>query len=127
LLANLDIGLIPGQTKAAREIGILGAIGLKEAVLDGEQVKREAGFNQAFRLLWVLLSSVWTGWKTAADLMKPKTVLRWHEHARKTKSCCRRAKISACRTKRVRKQSRRQKSRVSIGPETLHAVALQMQ
>ena len=37
-------------------------------------------FNPAFRLLWVLLSSVWTGWKTAADLMKPKTVLKWHEH-----------------------------------------------
>jgi hypothetical protein len=40
LLANLDIGLIPGQTEASREIGVLGAIGLKEAVLDGEQVKR---------------------------------------------------------------------------------------
>jgi hypothetical protein len=41
LLANLDIGLIPGQTKGSREIRVLGAIGLKEAVLDGEQVKRE--------------------------------------------------------------------------------------
>src|SRR5690242_12485160 len=41
LFANLDIGLIPGQTKASREIGVLGAIGLKEAVLDGEQVERE--------------------------------------------------------------------------------------
>jgi len=41
LLANLDIGLIPSQTEASREIGVLGAIGLKEDVLDGEQVKRE--------------------------------------------------------------------------------------
>ncbi len=41
LLANLDIGLIPSQTKASREIGVFGAIGLKEAVLNGEQVKRE--------------------------------------------------------------------------------------
>ena len=32
-------------------------------------------FHPAFRLLWVLLSKVWTGWKTAADLMKPKTVV----------------------------------------------------
>jgi putative transposase len=32
----------------------------------------------AFRLLWVLLSRVWGGWKSAADLMKPKTVLQWH-------------------------------------------------
>ena len=32
-------------------------------------------FHPAFRLLWVLLSRVWTGWKSAAELMKPKTVL----------------------------------------------------
>ena len=38
-------------------------------------------FHPAFRLLWVLLSSVWSGWKSAAELMKPKTVLKWHEHA----------------------------------------------
>ena len=38
-------------------------------------------FHPAFRLLWVLLSSVWTGWKSAAELMKPKTVLKWHEYA----------------------------------------------
>jgi hypothetical protein len=29
-------------------------------------------FNPAFRLLWVLLSKVWSGWKSAAELMKPK-------------------------------------------------------
>ena len=38
-------------------------------------------FSPAFRLLWVLLSRVWTGWKSAAELMKPKTVLKWHELA----------------------------------------------
>ena len=38
-------------------------------------------FNPAFRLLWVLLSRVWTGWESAAELMKPKTVLQWHGHA----------------------------------------------
>jgi hypothetical protein len=26
-------------------------------------------FNPAFRLLWMLLSRVWSGWKSAADLM----------------------------------------------------------
>lgn len=39
------------------------------------------GFNLAFRLLWVLLSRAWSGWKTAAALMKPKTVLQWHDRA----------------------------------------------
>ena len=34
-------------------------------------------FHPAFRLLWVWLSRVWTGWKSAAELMKPKTVLQW--------------------------------------------------
>lgn len=33
---------------------------------------------------------------------------------RKTKSCCRRARISACKTRRVRKQSRRHQRRVNI-------------
>ena len=32
-------------------------------------------FNPAFRLLWVLLSGVWSGWKSATELMKPKTVI----------------------------------------------------
>jgi len=41
-LANLDIGLIPGQTEAPREIGVFRAVGLKETVLDGEQVKGDA-------------------------------------------------------------------------------------
>ena len=36
-------------------------------------------FNPAFRLLWALLSRVWSGWKSAADLMKPKTVGRVEE------------------------------------------------
>jgi hypothetical protein len=36
-------------------------------------------FNPAFRLLWVLLSTVWSRRKSAADLMKPKTVLQRHE------------------------------------------------
>src|SRR6516165_10211924 len=38
-------------------------------------------FHPAFRLLWVLMSRVWTGWKSADELMKPKTVLQWHGHA----------------------------------------------
>jgi putative transposase len=38
-------------------------------------------FTPAFRLLWVLRSRVWSGWKSAADLMKPKTVLQWHAAA----------------------------------------------
>ena len=38
-------------------------------------------FHPAFRLLWVLLSRVWGGWKFVAELMKPKTVLQWRQDA----------------------------------------------
>src|SRR5262252_848005 len=51
----------------------------KESVRQQRQPRPR--FHPAFRLLWVLLSRVWTGWKSAAELMKPKTVLQWHEHA----------------------------------------------
>ena len=51
----------------------------KESIRQKKQPRPR--FNPAFRLLWVLLSRVWSGWKSAADLMKPKTVLQWHAGA----------------------------------------------
>ena len=39
------MALIPGHAEAARETRVLGAIDLKEAVLDSEQAKREARFD----------------------------------------------------------------------------------
>ena len=30
------------------------------------------------RLLWVLLSRIWTGWETALVIVKPETVIAWH-------------------------------------------------
>jgi len=44
-VTNLDIGLIPSQTETTREIGILSAIGLKKAVLYGEQIECETRFD----------------------------------------------------------------------------------
>jgi hypothetical protein len=46
----------------------------KESIRQKKQSRPR--FTPAFRLLWVLLSRVWSGWKSAADLMKPKTVLQ---------------------------------------------------
>jgi len=60
-------------------------------------------FNPAFRLLWVLLSRAWSGWKSAADLMKPKTVLQWH---------------AAALLRWWRWKSRRKGGRPTISPET---------
>ena len=35
-------------------------------------------FSQSFRLLWVVFSKFWAGWKEHARLMQPATVKRWH-------------------------------------------------
>ena len=30
------------------------------------------------RLLWVVLSRIWTGWRTALVIVKPESVIAWH-------------------------------------------------
>src|SRR5512142_3265289 len=45
LLRNLNIRLIPGESKAAGEGWILGAISAKWAVLNGKHVKGQAGLD----------------------------------------------------------------------------------
>ncbi|MHC4944427.1 MAG: transposase [Planctomycetota bacterium] len=35
-------------------------------------------FSPAFRFLWATLSRYWSGWRSAAHLMQPATVLKWH-------------------------------------------------
>ena len=51
----------------------------KESIRQKKQPRPR--FTPAFRLLWVLLSRVWGGWKFVAALMKPKTLLQWHGDA----------------------------------------------
>ena len=51
----------------------------KESIRQKKQPRPR--FTPAFRLLWVLLSAVWSGWKPVADLMQPKTVLKWHKQS----------------------------------------------
>ena len=36
-------------------------------------------FNEAFRFLWVILSTTWGGWKSVCRVMQPRTVTKWHE------------------------------------------------
>ena len=38
-------------------------------------------FSVSFRLLWVVLSKLWAPWRTAAQLMQPATVKKWHTQA----------------------------------------------
>ena len=38
-------------------------------------------FTSAFRQLWVLLSKIFTNWKSSLLLVKPETVVKWHRKA----------------------------------------------
>ena len=38
-------------------------------------------FTTGFRLLWVILSKLWTPWQAAAQLMPPATLKKWHTRA----------------------------------------------
>jgi putative transposase len=33
------------------------------------------------RLLWIMLSTVWPGWRRAVQIVTPATVVGWHRHA----------------------------------------------
>ena len=38
-------------------------------------------FSRGFRILWVVLSTLWVPWQTAAQLMQPATAKAWHTRA----------------------------------------------
>jgi hypothetical protein len=40
--------------------------------------KKRAKLSAADCLLWVWLSRVWTGWRSALVIVKPDTVIAWH-------------------------------------------------
>jgi hypothetical protein len=81
LCFDLCLGLLPTTTSLGCEMVAMRSqlTFYKESIRQRRQPRPR--FHPAFRLLWVLLSRIWTGWKSAAELMKPKTVLQWHEHA----------------------------------------------
>jgi len=47
------------------------------AVLQRRTNKRPS-LRIADRLLWVMLSRLWTQWRTALVIVKPETVIGWH-------------------------------------------------
>ena len=64
------------RTQAELEIEIL-ALRHQLAVLQ-HAAPRRLRLSRADRLLWVLLSRVWRGWRGAVQIVKPATVVSWH-------------------------------------------------
>src|SRR6516225_472358 len=47
-------------------------------VLQRGNQKRRVKVSPADRLLWVWLSRLWPGWRSALRIVKPETVIAWH-------------------------------------------------
>ena len=63
------------RTRARMQIEIL-ALRHQLAVL--ERQRKRARLGAADRLLWVVLSRLWTQWRSALVIVKPETVIAWH-------------------------------------------------
>ena len=67
------------RTRAALQAEIL-ALRHQLAVLHKNSPRR-LRFQRSDRLLWVLLSRFWSGWRPCLQIVQPATVVRWHRRA----------------------------------------------
>jgi len=67
------------QTRAAQQAEIA-ALRHQIAVLQ-RRAPRRLHLKQSDRLLWILLSRFWRGWRHFVYIVKPATVVRWHRRA----------------------------------------------
>src|SRR5262245_7729803 len=64
------------RSRAALQLEIL-ALRHQLAVLQRSGPRRRP-LKKTARCLWVLLSRLWTGWRTALVIVKPETIIAWH-------------------------------------------------
>lgn len=62
---------------AALQVEVL-ALRHQLLVLHRANRDRKLSLNVADRLLWVWLSRLWSGWRSALLIVKPETVIAWH-------------------------------------------------
>jgi len=67
------------RTRAALQAEIL-ALRHQLAVLQ-KNAPRRLHFHRCDRLLWVVLSRLWSSWRRCLQMVQPDTVLRWHRRA----------------------------------------------
>ena len=67
------------RSRAALQAEIL-ALGHQLAVLQAN-APRPLRFKRSDRLLWLLFSRVWSGWRSCLQIVQPATVMAWHRRA----------------------------------------------
>src|SRR6516164_1685484 len=80
LLAAIRSGL---RTRAELAAEIV-ALRHQLAVLQ-QAAPRRLRLSRADRLVWVVLSRVWSGWRDAVQIVQPATVVAWHWRWRSTR------------------------------------------
>src|ERR1700721_1014902 len=67
------------RTRGALQIEIL-ALRHQLAVFQ-KNAPRRLRLHRTDRLLWVVLSRFWSGWRHSLQIVQPPTVIRWHRRA----------------------------------------------
>jgi len=69
--------LLPKAVLAARILALQSQLAICKHRIDVGKAPQPR-FNQAFRILWVILSKLLDRWEDLAGVMKPATVKKWH-------------------------------------------------
>ena len=69
--------LLPKAVLAARILALQSQLAICKHCIDADKAPQPR-FNQAFRILCVILSKLLDRWEDLAKLMKPATVKKWH-------------------------------------------------
>ena len=69
--------LLPKALLAARVLALQSQLAVCKHRIDAGKAPQPR-FNQAFRILWVILSKLLDRWEDLAQVMKPGTVKEWH-------------------------------------------------
>jgi hypothetical protein len=72
--------LQPKAVLAARILALQSQLAVCKHRIDAGKAPQPR-FNQAFRILWVILSKLLDRWEDLAQVMKPATVKKWHTAA----------------------------------------------
>jgi len=76
MLRSLLVGV---RNQAATQAEII-ALRHQLIVLQRTQKSKRLVLNRTDRCLWVWLSQLWSGWRSALMIVKPETVIEWHRH-----------------------------------------------
>jgi putative transposase len=79
LIAILQVMRVSMRSRAALQLEIL-ALRHQLQILQRSRCRR-VRLTQADRLVWVWLSRIWNGWRSAVVIVQAETVIAWHRRA----------------------------------------------